>query len=430
MIRFNWEAMRGIRLGLIALLQLVVGLLIQISVLRAVGAGSETDAFIAAQALPLVLFSILSISIQSVWQPPLALTGGSLDKWLSLQGEALGQALVLVGGITLFAHVTHSFWIPLLYPGLDETQVLLASYMTLPLLLAAALNSQSVIFTAALRSVDRFAIAEVVNLSASVIALVVMIVMVPIEGIKVAAWILCARATIAFGVLYICAGRPRIDIQRGLASHAVWRQLKPLLFGSSYYKSAPLVDRYWCSQAGTGGLTTFSLAQTGMGAAATVLERSICMPLMPKLARFVESQDMVGLRHTYRSSIFRIHMAAGAALMALITLYPIWERLLAVGLNMETALAHQLWWLCILLLGYMHVAASGGIVTASFYAFGDMRTPVKVGIITFSISIVLKSAGFVLLGLPGLAVATSIFYVGNMAIMCYLLEKKINARSS
>lgn len=423
-------AARGIGLGFIALLQLIVGLLIQLSVLRAIGAGSDTDAFVAAQALPLVLFAILSVSMQSVWQPRLALESKVVENWLHAQSEALGQAFILVGGIILFAGITSGLWIPLLYPGLDISQASLVSHMTLPLLLAAALNCQSAILTVALRAVDQFATAEVVNLIASAVALAAIILLVPHEGVRAAAWILCARAVVVFGTLYLYAGRPRVDPRLGLASHAIWQQLRPLLVGSSFYKTAPLVDRYWGSQAEAGGLTTFSLAQTGMGAAATVLERSICMPLIPQLARLVDSKDMVSLRRTYRNCVFRVHLATGCALLGLLVLLPVWNQLLAILLKLEPTLANQLWWLCIFLLGYMHVAASGGVVVAAFYAFGNTRTPVKVGIIGFVIGIILKSIGFIFLGLPGLALATSIYYIGNMSAMCYLLEGEINARVS
>ena len=81
-------------MGALTALQLIFNFLVQLLILRIVGIGHLTDAFIAAQAVPLVLFSIISVSLSSVWQPRLSLLNNNRVRWKDGQGVALGQAVI------------------------------------------------------------------------------------------------------------------------------------------------------------------------------------------------------------------------------------------------------------------------------------------------------------------------------------------------
>jgi peptidoglycan biosynthesis protein MviN/MurJ (putative lipid II flippase) len=203
-----------------------------------------------------------------------------------------------------------------------------------------------------------------------------------------------------------------------------------LLAATSIYKSSPLIDRFWTSQAPVGAVSIFGLAQTAMGACATVLDRAICVPSAPVLERLVDSGDFEGVRREYRRCVRRIALLAAPIPLVLLCLLPVWESLLHLTLHVGPAVASSLWVMCMLLTGYLLVGASGSIVVSAFYAVGDTRTPASVGTLGFFIGTALKSVAFVWFGVPGLAMATSLYYLLNMAAMCLLLERKINVRIS
>jgi putative peptidoglycan lipid II flippase len=136
------------------------------------------------------------------------------------------------------------------------------------------------------------------------------------------------------------------------------------------------------------------------------------------------------VRALYRRCVWRITVATAAAAILLLAAQPSWQRLTGALLNIDAAAAAQLWLVCLLLLGYLHVAASGTVVVAAFCAMGQASTPVRIGVAMFIVSIVVKSLGFIFWGLAGLAATTSAYYIVNMAVLSLLLEKKIDDHES
>ena len=102
----------------------------------------------------------------------------------------------------------------------------------------------------------------------------------------------------------------------------------------------------------------------------------------------------------------------------------------ATALNIQVETALTFWLMCLLLVGYLHVAASGAVIVAAFYAMGNTMTPVKIGVIGFIANVGLKYFGYLIFGMPGLVLSTSIYYVGNMLVTCMFLERIINDKSS
>lgn len=418
----------GLSLGMLASLQLAASLLLQIAVLTLLGAGSDTDAWVAAQAVPLVAFSILAVSLQGAWQSRLAVTASSHADWMDTQRKAQGQLLIVFGGVNLLLIASSSTWVPLAFPGLSARQAAQASDMARLLLLGGLLNGQANLLTTALRARENFILPEAVTLAGSVGAILMALVALPRFGIEAAAWASLIRSCVVFMVLFRMAGYPMPSLRAAWADSEAWSQMRPILLGSAFYKTGPLVDRYWSSLASAGGMTLFNLIQTGCGAVASVLERALCMPVAPSLARMAANGDFVGMRRRYRVVIAKVSVAAVVLLAVLLAVFPIWPELVGPLLKLNAESSHQAWLLCVLLIGYLHPAASGSVVVASFYALGDTRTPVRVGVCGFTLSLLLKALGFLYLGLPGLALATVAHYLGNMLVMCWLLERRFTQR--
>jgi putative peptidoglycan lipid II flippase len=68
---------------------------------------------------------------------------------------------------------------------------------------------------------------------------------------------------------------------------------------------------------------------------------------------------------------------------------------------------------------------AGQIIAASFYAQGDTRTPITIGVIAFTLAIPLKLRGFYVFGVLGLAVAASLYYLGSAGTQWVTLERRI-----
>lgn len=413
-------------IGTVVGLQLLATLLTQLLVIRIVGLGPDTDAYIAAQTVPAVIVAIITTALQSVWLPRLAVMTDDLVAWRQEQSIAQGQAGLLGGGLLLFVGGSLPFWLPLLFPGFDGLQKQAAMFFCLVLLVAAAFNTQSAILTVALRARNRFMAAEVIALLGTVLSLAAMYFALPLWGLTAAVWIGLVRSILVYGAQMSLANWPPLSFAKGWACKETWILMRPLLLGTSIYKTSPLVDRYWASQAQAGSITTLNLSQTAMGGVATILERAICMPITPSLARHVAQSDYVALRKIYRGVLFNTTIVVLIIGLLLVVFKSELITVVSLMLKIKLENASSFWVICILLIGHLHAAISGVVLVSTFYALGDTKTPVYIGLSGFICSLFLKWLLFKEMGINGLALSASICSLMNIFIFYIFLERKVS----
>jgi putative peptidoglycan lipid II flippase len=92
---------------------------------------------------------------------------------------------------------------------------------------------------------------------------------------------------------------------------------------------------------------------------------------------------------------------------------------------LSNVLGEDLWtfWLILLALGGMLIAGgTGQVLSSAHYATGDTRTPTRIGVIGFTVGISLKATGLLTLGLVGIALGTSVYYV----LVAFALHNAMN----
>jgi putative peptidoglycan lipid II flippase len=410
-------------LAALAACNLILAFGIQAAFLRIFGAGASADAFVAAQAMPTVVFTILGMSLVSVWQPMLAVATGSDRRRLA--SLALGQAGLALAAATIVLALTTQLWTPLLFAGFDAETKALTVALGRPLMLTLLFMGLSALLGGLARAEGRFIVAEAIPCAASALALGALLPASRIFGVEGAAWIWVLRAAASFLVLWVLLGAPRPSFAADPAKHLARQRSAPILFGSSLYKLSPLLDRFLASAAPAGGVALFNLAQMGGNAAATVIDRAVGAPLAPGLAVSWARAECAKFRSTFRLGMAMAWLPVIALGLGLLLISPFWHRLVGGALNLAPDQSAALFQLIIGLLGSIAAAACGAVVVAAFYALGDTRTPMIVGVTGFVFSVALKVAMFQSLGLVGLAWATSIYYLLNLLVMWLLLERKV-----
>lgn len=417
-------------LAFVAFIQLSVNILGQIIVLKQIGAGDISDAYIAAQSVPSVIASILIVAFQSVWLPAFVSISESRKEWLKLQGNAQLFLLIPSVAITIVLCVTQKLWISLLFPGFNINQLTLTAIMAPLFFIASALSCHSALYITALRSVNKYIVAELLPLLTTILFLVGMYFLIPIYGIIIAAYLALLRALVLTLSLHFLAGNPAYNFSVLTNRNQLIKQLTLICTGSSLFKTSPLVDRYWSSHSPSGGLTIYNLSQTAMGTLSSMFDRAICVPNASLVSKAVANKDFAKVKSLYRYSLTEITLISVLIEIVIYFLYPVYVYLLTHWLGMTNGLATDMWLLCLLLIGYLQASAAGSIIVSAFYAMGDMKTPMKIGFLGFIVSILLKTVLFLLYGLKGMAIATSLYYMMNALVMFLLLERKVNARLS
>ncbi len=413
---------QGVVIGIVVTMQFLATIAMQLLVIRLVGIGSETDAYIAAQAVPSVVVAVTVAALQTAWLPRFSVLLDDHPAWLKSLAVARGQAVLLGGGLITVMIALSPVWLPLLLPGFNENQLAKAFLFSTPLLIAAFFNIQSTLLAIALRAKNRFVISEWVSLCAAILSLIVAAKLLPIWGIESVVWVTLIRALGIYFAQLAFASFPSTLLIKGWQCKQAWNMMRPVLFGASIYNTTPLIDRYWTSLAPVGGVTSLNLAQTAMGALATILERAISMPLTPTLARMVKNEDYVGLKKIYRKGLIRVTGIVILVAILLLLLKPIILGLLVLLLKLSNDSAQQFWILCFLLLGFLYAATSSSLAVTTFHALGDSKTPVLISLLGFSIGFFMKWILFYSKGINGIALAAS----GYLLINILLLNLRLN----
>ncbi len=413
----------NLNLGLLAGMQVVVGFMLQVLVIRGIGDPIQTDTWVAAQTLPMVIFATLSFAFQGAWQTQFAHSLGDLPNWHAQQKSAHGQLaivhLVLVGGLAAGA----ALWVPLCFPTFREGQLHQTIELSRLLLLGSIFNSHATLFLTALRGQDRFVVGEATLALGGILGLAATALTIPHFGIEAAVWITVIRLAATMLLLAHLCGWPGI----AFGGTDGWKTIGMLLASNSIYKTTPIVDRYFGSQAAAGGLTLFNLAQTAISACSLVLDRSIVTPAVPNLSRLVRDREWPEVRNVYRRTLRLVMVPAVSALLMLLLLQPVWGALLKFTLNIDASTGNS-WLVSLLLIGFLYPATCGGIVFGAFYALDEAKVPVRLGVIGYLLSLPAKGACFLLWGLPGLAAAVTTHYWMNFLFMHVALMRRLAFR--
>lgn len=412
-------------LSILVAVQLFVGLFNQLIVLRFVGIGNDTDAYIASQTIPFILVAIMYAALQGVWLPLLTKVSISKPQFLHYKSIAMGQAFILAVASVFTLCLSIQLWLPSIFVGFSDQQLSQTIDLSFIIFFAALFQILSIQLTVILRSEKRFYVAESTALCGGLLALALIVVAVPRWGIYAAAYIFLLRSILVFIFQMYVTKFPRISIKNGFSEKETWVLMKPILSGAVVYKTMPAVDRYWASQLTAGGLTLLNMAMLIAQSIATILDRAFCTPLVSEFGHYVREEKYHMLQGRYRWGVFRITLIILILGLLLYVARPFIEWMAKSFLLFGAADASLLWLLSLLLLGYVHVAASGSIPVAVFYALKDTKTPLFIGIVSFIAGVLAKVVGFMQFGLEGLVIATSAYYILTLFLMCTVLEWKI-----
>lgn len=408
-------------------LQLLAGLAIQLSVIAILGAGRQSDMFVAAQAVPTMVFAVLSAPLQNLWQPTLATSAEGLREWTWNLRAALGQCGLLFGAVAIVCGASAHWWVPGIFSGFSAAEVEETVILTQLLLGAAVLNGLNAIYALGLRTRSRFVAPEAISALATLFAVAACILLVPRFGIAAAVHALLARSLLMSIALMHCCHWTLPAPQRGVRTDKSWRSVGFLVGTSSICEAIVLVDRHLSSLAPEGGMTAYSLAKLGMASAATILERSLSVPFAPGAARAIADKRIASVLVGYRQLVRRLTLLSLALGLLLILLQPAWTWALHALMDMEESLAEQMWWICLFLLGYAFVAPAASAHATMLFAMGDTRTVALINVLSFAVEAGLKFLLFEAWGLIGLAIGTSVSLSVNFFLCRYLALAKLRA---
>jgi putative peptidoglycan lipid II flippase len=412
-------------IGFLVFLQLAGQFISQFLIVRFLGVGVETDVYISSQSLPLLIGGIITSTVQSVWMPKLSNCKDDYN-WNQEISVALTQILLislfLIFAITLILN----FWGEVFNPGFSIDQILQYKKYSIISLTALLFLNLSSVLTIALRSKENFVKSEFVVTASSIMTLPIVYFVLPIKGVEFLLYAFLLRNIFIFIYLLSITSWPRISLNNQIIKKEIWVAMIPLFIGASIFKTSILVDRFWASQATIGAITILSLAQTLMTASATILERTLAAPLVPKMSRYVYLENFETIKLMISKLLIKSAIFVSCILFLVFVFVKYLALLITFLLGISISDSNEILVSFICLGGHLYSAIVGGLIVSVYYAFGDTLTPVIIGLFGFFLGIFLKWVLFDYCGIFGLSLANSIYFFSNIILFLYFLKFKTN----
>jgi putative peptidoglycan lipid II flippase len=366
----------------------------------------------------------------------LAIIGGSLTHvlipLLSIQrGEIFHKNswgfFFIVGAlfstIAFIFFVTSQFWVPWTVPGFDASTKSLTISLVKIQLISIVFAALSTVLYSINYARQRFLWVEVSSIISNIVGFGLLMLGLSHFGIIAAAWVMTLRNLLQTLFLLGGLGSYIKPDWRSESFKDAWFRLKPLLFGNAYFKTEQLVDRFLASMTPPGGLTLLYIAQQLYDSGNVILNKALVTPMTPTLANKAHNGEWQSFRHIFFKRLF---LMAGVTGLGFLVILIFGKPILAIlfgfkHFGVENVII--LWWLLIALFGVWIGGGMGAITSTTYYAKGDTRTPIVLGIWTYTLYIPIKILSFILFKLTGLAASTSLYYLTNLALQIYFLRK-------
>lgn len=411
----------SVQLGFLAIANVSLVFVFHWYVITQLGAGAETDAFFASMTIPQLLLVVVSGSLVNVVIPLLS------NEDDARRHRETWNFIWLIGGFfcifALILSVSAHWWVPLSVPGFNEEGQRLAITLTRIQLIGMILTSITSVQWSAYHAKELFLRAELSLLVANIIALLLLIWCLPRFGVIAAAWISVLRVLIQILSLAPGVGRPCFPVLGSVVLMKAWQRIKPLLLGTTYYKTGPLVDRFLLSMAGIGSLSLYHFANQIYSAASQVIIKSMISPIVPELSKLDAKGDAEGFITRYYGKLLKVFVVGLMFMFALILFGKAGFDLLLLYGQVSAENIEKLWLIMICLSGMFVGGVAGQVVTSAFYATGDTVTVTYMAMFTYTVYLPVKVIAFYTWGIYGLAISTSIYLIINVLLLILLLEK-------
>jgi len=413
----------AIILGSLAGINVLLVFYYQVLVLTTIGPGLKTDALFAGMVIPGLLLNVISGSMTHVLVPLLAIeneAGFGNQAWSFVQGIA-----VLFGGFAVVLWLTASVWVPWTVPGFDYPTHLLTIWLVRIQLIGMVFTAVNGVLWAALHARKKFIWVEFSSTLSTIVGFVFLFWGISLWGVAAAAWAMVLRAAFQTSMLMPGLGRYQSLDWRKRSFKEAWQRLYPLLLGTTYYKTDQLVDRFLSSMAPAGQLSLLHFAHQIYGAGNSIIGKAISAPTVPLLSQKAVNKEWSAFNQIYKGRLFWMLLITAIVFLGILLAGNQVLVLLFGHGRFEWSEIIYLKWLLILLGGVWVGGVLGQLLSTSFYAQGNTKTPTIIGSIGYTLGIGLKVMGFYCWGVFGLALGTTFYYIFNTIWLKMALGRRI-----
>ncbi|MBQ3179941.1 MAG: murein biosynthesis integral membrane protein MurJ [Firmicutes bacterium] len=420
--------------GVVLIMNLVVkvlGFMRETSLANAFGASELSDAYLSAYTIPYFLQAILGFALVTAVVPILTkyLVAGQREE-ASYAGSAIINATALVLTVlTVLGIWSCDLLVSLLAPGYGAEQAALTADLARIMFPSVVFMGVGMVLTGICNAHYKFAVSAFAPGMSNIIIIVALLFFSASYGIFGAAW----------GTLFSFVGffavqvpvlwqigfkyRPVLDFKHP-AVRQLMREIGPIVLGVAVNQIYFAVNRIFASGLAEGTISNINYANKLMMLPVGIFVAAVANAIYPALTEFSLKKDRKSLAATMKTGLVAVMLVAVPAAVGLAVLAePIIELLFEHGEFTHDDTLATAWALVCFTVGLIPMSANM-LITRVFYALEDVKTPVRIGMLSVVLDVVLSVALFRVMayGGGGLALANSLAALFCCLLMYYYLK--------
>ena len=405
------------------------------------GTSGELDAFVAAWVACAFFCYVISASFERSFIPAYLKVKLSLSEPAvrRLYSESLAWMAVGSGALALLVAWKVRAALAVFAPGFEGKQLDLTISLMVWLSPTLAMAGVRSVWTSVLNAEERFSVPA---LSLAITPLLtVMALLVAGNGTKLMAMTIATLAGYAVETAFAGATLRRkgfmlLPSSAGFSpdTRRVFSQLAPMMGGVLIFCASPVIDQSMASLLPVGSVSALNYGGTLVGALVALVDSSLGTAIFPRLARLAGENDRPELKRTTLASIGVAAAATVPFMLVILFFSPLiirlmFQRGLFSAADMALVSRVQIYW-CLEIPFY--VAAS--ILTRLLSSLGGNFETMVIAAVSFAANVALNFLFMRWLGLPGIALSTSVVSVITMICCAYgarvLLSREPETRKS
>ncbi len=404
----------------LTLVSRVLGFVRDLVLASVLGAGIISDAFFVAMKLPNLFRRITAEGAFSVAFVPIYThlkERGGLPEANEFAGRAMSGMILILIAFCALAMIFMPQFVSLIAPGFDTSGqrfdlAIEFSRITFPFLLMASLAA---LMGGVLNAHNRFAPFAATSIILNASMLIALVALTPLfnnAGYAVS-WGIMIAGVLQIAFLYYCAHKAGIDVKPRKPAYdesikKLLNKMGPGIVAAGVVQLNLFVDMVLASMLATGSISYLYYADRLNQLPLGLVGVAIATALLPMLSSAIAQKDTEKANHLYsRAMEFALVLTVPASVALVILAHPIISSLFENGefTSQDAATTAQV--LQAYALGLVAFVISK-VYTTAFFARQDTMTPVKIGVISAVINIVLCLILMRVIGIAGIALATTI----------------------
>jgi len=416
--------------GSLAFVGKLAGMVRELLVAALFGTSDAVDAYVLAWELPSYAINVIAGSFGAAFIPAFieVREREGPDAARQLFSGVLVVSLGLLVVATLLLGLAGPGFLGWVASGFGPEKLALTQRLLYVLLPGVVLNGLATLLIAVLSADEHFALGSASALVVSACSVAALLLWVDAWGIYALAVGLVAGFVLQLALLGWGVARAGVSPiagwrHRSTAVRRVIGQYAPMVAGMLLISSSGLVDQAMAATLGGGSAAVFSYSGRVVAVVLSVGTMALGTAVLPYFSRMVAARDWGAIRHTLRTYTGLILAATVPLTIAMVVLSEPLIRLLfergeftaadtEIVARVQAMLALQIPFYS---LGILYVRLISSLKANRILMYGT--------VISFVLNVSLDYALKELLGVPGIALATTIVYIVSLAYLATMLSR-------